>query len=110
MTTPAFLPGALPTYMSGSLITSTATFLDDNGNPADPNTITLKYQAGSGSVITVAYPSLPVVRVSTGVYQAELDSTGWTGYSPQFWTVEWIGTGNVQAIGVGYWNIVRAPL
>lgn len=98
MSTPA-------TYMSGSLITSTATFLDDTGALADPSTITLKYKAGSGATVTAVYPAAPVTRVSTGVYQAELDSTGWTGPDSQLWTVQWSGTGNVQAIGVGYWEI-----
>lgn len=97
-------------YMSGSLVTSTATFLDDTGTPADPDTITLKYKAGTAGTVTAVYPDDPVTRVSEGIYQAELDSTGFTGPGLQQWTVEWIGTGTVQAIAVATFTVVPAAL
>src|SRR5215472_6709212 len=97
-------------WISGSLATSTATFLDDTGSPADPTTITLKYKVGSGSTTTVVYPSAPVTRASTGVYQAELDTSGFSGPGQQLWTIEWIGTGTVQAIGVSYFLVTPPAL
>lgn len=97
-------------YMSGSLITSTATYFDENGDAADPTVVTLKYKTGSGATITAVYPSLPVTRVSTGVYQAELDTTGFTGPAQQLWTVQWAGTGNVQAIAVSHFQVTPPAL
>jgi hypothetical protein len=97
-------------YMSGSLVTSTATFLDDTGSPADPSTITLKYKTGTGDTVTAVYPDSPVTKVSTGVYQAELDTTGFDGPNLQLWTVEWIGTGSVQAIAVSTFQVSPAAL
>jgi hypothetical protein len=94
-------------WMAGSLVTSTATFVSEaTGQVADPTTITLKYVAPGGTVQTVAYPNAMITRVSAGVYSAELDSTGKAGP----WTVEWIGTGNVQAIAAATWTITSAVL
>src|SRR6185437_525699 len=94
-----------PVYMSGSLVTSTATFYNDEGAEADPTTVTLKYKQGSGATVTVTYPSPPIVRDAEGVYHAELDTTGWDGPDNLLWATQWSGTGNVQAIAVGYWQV-----
>jgi hypothetical protein len=96
--------------MSGSLVTSTATFKDVNGNVADPSTITLKYKIGSASTVTVVYPAAPITRSGTGVYLAELDTTGYAGPDPQLWATEWIGTGAVQAIAADYWQVTPPAL
>lgn len=94
-------------WMAGSLVTSTATFVSTaTGQPADPTTITLKYVAPGGTVQSAVYPNAMITRVSTGVYSAELDSTGKAGP----WTVEWIGTGAVQAIAAASWMITSAVL
>jgi hypothetical protein len=92
-------------YMSGTLVRSTATFVNTVGTPTDPTTITLKYKAGAGSITTVLYPAAPIVRDGAGVYHADLDSTGWAGPGNQQWTTEWIGTGAVQAPGADYWEV-----
>ena len=93
--------------MAGSLVTSTVTFTSEaTGLPADPTTVTLKYLPPGGTVTTVAYPNAAITRVSEGVYAAELDSTGLPGN----WTVEWIGTGNVQAIADSGYVITQAAL
>jgi len=100
-------------FMAGSLVTSTATFLDGNGNPADPSAVTLKYKQGAGATTTVTYqPNTPtsITRNSPGVYSTELDTTGWTGPDNQLWTVQWSGAGNVQAIAVSNWQVEPAAL
>lgn len=95
------------TWTAGSLVSSTATFtLTSTGLATDPSTITLKYLPGSGSAVTIVYPAAGITRVSAGVYQASLDTTG----KPGTWTVEWIGTGAVQAIATDTWTITAAPL
>lgn len=98
------------TYMSGSLVTSQAVFADGGGNAADPSTVVLKYRRGSGTVQSFTYPAAPLTRIGTGVYAAELDTTGWTGPGVQRWATEWIGTGNVQAIGADYWEVTPPAL
>ena len=93
-------------WMAGSLVTSTATFVSTaTGLAADPTTVTLKYRSPAG-LTTVTYPNAFISRVSTGVYSAELDSTG----LPGAWTAEWIGTGAVQAIASSTWTITSAAL
>lgn len=95
--------------MSGQLVRTKTTFVDINGNPIDPTTITLKYKDAGGAIQTVTYPTAPVVKDATGVYHADLDSTGWTGPGNALWLVEWIGTGACQAINTDEW-IVEPPL
>lgn len=93
-------------WIAGSLVTSTATFVNDEGQQADPTAIVLKYLPPGGSVQTATYPNALITRVSAGVYAAELDSTG----LPGSWTVEWIGTGAVQAIADSAYVITQAAL
>lgn len=93
--------------MAGSLVTSTATFTAEaTGDATDPTTIVLKYLEPGSGVTTVTYPDAFITRVSAGVYSAELDTTS----LPGAWTVEWIGTGAVQAIAAASWTVTRAPL
>ena len=97
----------MTTFMAGGLVTSTATFTaTSTGLATDPTTITLKYLPGSGSAVTIIYPDARITRVSTGVYSAELDTTGKTGT----WTADWTGTGAVQAIAADSWTVTAAPL
>jgi hypothetical protein len=97
------------TYMSGTLVQSSATFLNASGVAADPTTITLKYKLGPGIVETVVYPTAPINRVSAGVYTANFDTTGWSGPGNRLDLMEWIGTGTVQAINTDNWE-VEPPL
>ena len=104
MTTP---PGP---WMSGSLVTSTATFYNADGVQADPEVVTLKYKTGAGTTNTAVYPAAPVTRLGEGVYQAELDTTGFHGPGQQLWATQWAGTGDVQAVAVAYFSVVPAAL
>jgi hypothetical protein len=96
--------------MAGSLVRTTATFASITGLAADPTTVTLKYKTGAGTTTTVTYPSAPIVRDSTGVYHADLDTTGWAGPDDLLYATEWTGTGTVQAIGAGYFQVTPAAL
>ena len=97
----------MSTWMAGSLVTSTATFVSEATNTAaDPTTVTLKYLAPGGTVQAIVYPDARITRISAGVYSAEFDTTGKAGP----WTVEWIGTGAVQAIAAAAWAITSAVL
>ena len=75
-----------------------------------PESVTLKYKSGAGSVTTVTYPSPPIVKDSTGNYHADLDTTGWSGPDALLYATEWAGTGTVQAIGSDYFQVTPAAL
>ena len=96
-------------YESGSLVTTSAAYVNEAGAPADPTVVTLKYKKDAGSVTTAIYPASPVVKDSTGNYHADLDSSGFAGPGLQQWFVEWVGTGAVTGIEFDAWK-VRPPL
>lgn len=87
------------TYVSGSLVRTSAAFTDVNGGAADPTTVVLKYKQGNGATQTVTYPASPIVKDSTGNYHADLDTTGWAGPANRLDIQQWQGTGAVVAIG-----------
>lgn len=60
--------------------------------------------------MTVVYPAAPIVRDGTGAYHADFDTTGWAQPSDLIYVTEWVGTGNVQAIGSDVWRVTAAPL
>lgn len=96
-------------WVAGSLVTSTVTFTaESTGEPADPSAITLSWQPGyQATVQTATYgDGSTITKVSTGVYAAELDTTS----HPGPWTVQWTGTGTVQAIAVSNFQVTPAPL
>jgi hypothetical protein len=95
----------LNVYMSGSLVTTSALFVNATGVATDPTTITLKYRAGAGSTTTLVYGSSGIVRNGAGSYAFNIDTTGWSGPGLLLYTTEWIGTGTVQAIGSDYWQV-----
>lgn len=81
------------TYNAGTLVTVTATFTSSTGVPTDPSTITLKYMLQTQTPTVWVYGGAgSISRSSTGVYSANLDTTGLFGV----WVGEWIGTGACQ--------------
>lgn len=78
------------TYTQGDLVKLTATFVDDEtGEVADPSSIVFTVRAPDGTVTT----SSPV-KLSTGVYRAQVDTTpGPVGH----WQSKAVSTGAVQA-------------
>jgi hypothetical protein len=97
-------------YYSGTLVQTTATFANALGVPTDPSTITLKYQIQGNVSVTLVFGSSSIVRSGAGVYYYQFNTTGWTGPGNQLYTVEWIGTGTVQAPNVDYWEVQPLPI
>jgi hypothetical protein len=98
------------TYYSGTLVQTTATFNNADGVPTDPSTITLKYQIQGTAAVTLVYGSSEIERVSAGIYYYQFNTTGWAGPGNQLYTLEWIGTGTVQAPGVDSFEIQPLPI
>jgi hypothetical protein len=102
----AYLSGNLvrvATY-SGSISSPSGGFLDENGILADPTTVTLTYRPGPSSpLVSVTYPSTPVVRDAAGLYHADLDTTD--AAATAIWTYEWGGTGTVQATAASEFTV-----
>jgi hypothetical protein len=97
-------------YISGSLVRTTATFVNISGANTDPTTITLKIKQDAGSVTTLTYAGAQVSKSSTGVYYYDIDTTGWTGSNNSLYTLEWVGTGSCQAINVDAFEVQKAAL
>ena len=81
--------------------------------PVDPNVVQLKVSVNGGAPTTYTYGSGPtIVRDGTGLYHANLDSTGLAGT----WTVEWIGDPDgtpvqvCQAVIASTFSVESAPL
>jgi hypothetical protein len=94
------------TYLAGSLVrvqnytgpvgNPTGGFRDQAGDLVDPTTVTLEYRMGQGGLlVSVLYPATPLIKDATGLYHADLDTTG----SPEEpWDYAFIGTGVCQAV------------
>ena len=100
------------TYV-GNAVTSYVTFTNpvagqdpSDWPPVDPSTVTLVFVPGTGQAeITWTYGGTgSIVKVSTGVYSAELTTTG-----PGAWRAKWVGTGACAAIGIDGWNVLSLP-
>ena len=84
-------------YDVGDAPTLVATFKNDQGQLADPSTVTFRYRAPDGNltsmVWTNAVPGTDITRVSIGVFSAKVPITQAGGaYS---W--HWLGQGAVQS-------------
>jgi hypothetical protein len=97
-------------YISGSLVRTTATFVNISGANTDPSTVTLKIKQDAGTTNSYAYGSSAVTKDTTGIYHYDIDTTGWTGNNDTLYTLEWIGTGTVQAISTDAFEVSKAPL
>src|SRR6266516_5451637 len=95
------------TYVSGTLIrisnwTGTLAnpvdgYRDSSGNLADPTIVILKYRPGkAATIVTVQYPTSPLVKDAVGLYHAEIDSSGQIVDLDE-WKYEWIGQGSIIA-------------
>ncbi len=106
------------TYTAGSVVTvatyagaiasPTGGFRDRNGTLADPDIVRLKYRTPDATITTVQYPATPIARDATGLYHADLDTTG----KPGRWTYEWYSPSGdpVQAIAVNSFDVIPALL
>lgn len=88
-------------YLVGDLvnIANTPGFLNDEAVLVDPTTVTLTiWQQGAASTTTVTYTygdGSEIVKASTGLYSANVDSTD---FAPGIWWYQWQGTGAAQAV------------
>lgn len=102
-----------PLY-AGNAITTGVTFTNPVAGedpsawpPVDPTAVTLTYVAGDGAtpVIWTYGGTGSITKVSTGIYTAELDTTGTTGA----WRVKWVGTGACAAVWVNGFSVTPQP-
>jgi hypothetical protein len=93
-------------YTSGSMVRSSAAFVNTAGVPTNPTTITFKYRAGAGSVNTIVGPT----NDGPGAYHYDIDTTGWAGPDTQLVTCQWQGTGAVVAIDDDYFGVTAPAL
>lgn len=102
-----YLAGSLVTVAtySGSVASPAGGFRNADGVLADPMVVVLRYRAAGQPLVTVTYPDARIVRDGTGLYRANLDTTG----SPAGqWSYEWIGTGLIQAAAEGAFEVTAA--
>ena len=73
----------------------------------DPTTVTLTFIAGTGaSPVTWTYLGVgSIVKVSTGIYSAELLTSG----APGSWSVKWVGAGACTAVTIQGFPVVATP-
>lgn len=102
-----------PTWAGTAVTTSVQFYNPVVGEPqsewplVDPSTVELVYVAGTGaSPVTWTYGGTgSIVRVSLGIYSAELATTGTSGP----WQVKWVGTGGCAAVTILGFEITATP-
>ena len=94
---------------SGTIANPVGGFRDANGTPATPTAITLKYKPGAAAnTVSVVYPAAQIVLDGTGLYHADLDTTGAMLIPLDEWTYQWFGTGNIQATAKAIFEVERS--
>jgi hypothetical protein len=101
------------TLYAGNSVTAGVTFTTPQAGvpqadwlPVDPTGVSLTYVPGNGQApVTWTYPSGNIVRVTTGVYIAELDTTDLPGR----WQVKWVGTGACAAVWTAGFTVTPQP-
>jgi hypothetical protein len=102
-----------PTW-AGTAITAAVEFYNPVvGEPqsewplVDPTTVTLTFIAGLGAEpVTWTYGGFgSIVRVSTGIYSAELSTTGTSGT----WQTKWTGSGSCAAVVIMGFPVTATP-
>ena len=91
-------------YKSGTLVRTSAQFVNTSGAAANPTATTLKYRAGIGAVQTVSSPP----NDGAGAFHFDIDTTGWAGPDIQTYVCQWQGTGAVVALDDDFFG-VQAP-
>lgn len=92
-------------YANGSeLATLTNTFAVD-GEPTDPDTVTLTVTSPSGDVATYTYADTELGRDSAGAYRRDVACT-----EPGAWVYMWVGTGAASDAVAGTWTVFSTQL
>ena len=96
---------------AGTSVTTTVTFTNAAGAPADPSTISVKFSDGNGTTTVWTYPT-NITKSATGVYAATISTgTGTSGADPAGeWTVQWTGTGTCAAVQTDTFKVQDPPL
>ncbi len=98
-------------YLTPSTGALTDGFRDQNGAPADPTTVILKWRTPDGQSHSASFPSAPVVRspttlgVSLGLFQADLDTTALPGQ----WEGQWMSPSGDPVQAIQPWSFVVNP-
>jgi hypothetical protein len=79
----------------------------DQWPPVDPSTVTLTYVPGRGEdpVVWTYGGAGSIIKVSPGIYLAELDTTD----LPGTWRIKWVGTGACAAVWVAGFPVTPQP-
>lgn len=88
-----------PSFELGNIVQMNVQFVDSNGTPADPDTVTLRVKNPDNTVSVYTYPAT-VEKVGTGdyFYQITTDQAGVVFY-------RWEGSGAVVATGEGQFEV-----
>jgi hypothetical protein len=81
-------------FVSGTQWQEVGTFRDPNVNVVDPpNGFSVKYVDPAGNVTIIVFGVAPnIVKLGVGVYQVQIDTTGWPAGQGK---MEWIAPGLV---------------
>ena len=85
-------------YNIGNKVTMRATFKDENGALADPDSVVLKLKTPVGVESTVA-----PTKDATGLYHYDkvVDASG-------VWHYRWVGVGTVDAAGEAFFTVKKS--
>ncbi len=93
-------------YLAGTAVTVQATFETNASVAIDPTTLTFEFGSAGGTLTTYTYGvGTQVVRLSTGVYQATIDTTLLSGLVNYLF----VATGSITAITQGQFS-VQTPI
>lgn len=82
-------------YVAGTVVKTAMSFVDENGDPGDPDSVTCTVTYGSE---TESPPTQgTVVQDSTGEFHCDVPTLGWTGPGLQPVFCQWLGSGGIDA-------------
>jgi hypothetical protein len=94
------MPSAVNTYNIGDLVLLSAAFSDHDGNPADPDTVSLKVRRGKE-----AASDFTPTRDAPGQYSYRYSLAG---ASPGVYSYRFAGVGTVQAAGERQFQVAKS--
>lgn len=84
----------ITTYPEGTLVTARGTFTNSTGTVHNPTAVLLDVVEPASALVTYTYGVDAIItRPSTGIYEANLDTTGKRG----LWLYTWYSTGSGQS-------------
>lgn len=92
-------------YESASELATLTNTFKVNGNPTDPDTVSLVVTTPSQSSTTYTYAAAEITKSSTGVYTKNVQCS-----EAGEWTFEWTGSGTVDDVEAGTWTVYDSTL